>query len=126
MSNVAVFAAPDRPAYTFHEGRTITWGPWTLSAHVTCFGPSECDQCGSTDTPQITHGRQLPLPGETFTIPAPRRSGHVAGGAYRETQEPAWEVDRLCAVRCPGCGHVDVLDIERDYEPVDTEQPTLF
>lgn len=46
--------------------------------------------------------------------------------AVKGVQVPAWAVRRLCAFRCSDCGCVDVLDMERGYEPVDTTQPALF
>ncbi|GHD37428.1 hypothetical protein [Nocardiopsis kunsanensis] len=118
--------APALSDYTFHNGRTIVWEPWTVSAQAICLGPAECERCGSTSTPLFAAGRAQPLPGETFPATKPRRSGHREGMAVKEVQVPAWAVYRLCAFRCPGCGQVDILDIERDYEPVDIEQPTLF
>lgn len=128
MSNVLAFpaTAPPLPDYDHHQGRTIAWEPWTVAPHITCLGPQACEHCGSTAPRLAAAGRAQPLPGETFPAPRPRRAGHVHGGAYRQVQVPAWPVYRLCAFRCPGCGHVDVLDIDQDYAPVDTDRPTLF
>lgn len=128
MSNTLTFpsVAPALPDYTFHDGRTIVWEPWIVAAHITCLGPSACERCDSTGRPLFAVGRAQPLPGEMFTGTAPRRGGHQEGMAVKQVQVPAWAVRRLCAFRCPGCAHVDVLDMDNDYEPVNTEQPTLF
>src|SRR5699024_10523218 len=114
------------PGYTHHLGRDVIREPWTVSAQAICLGPAERECCGSTAAPLFAAGRAQPLPGETFTATKPRRSGHREGMAVKEVQVPAWAVYRLCAFRCPDCGCVDILDIEQGYEPVDTEQPTLF
>lgn len=130
MSNVVVFPtiAPPPPDYTHHQGRTIVWEPWTMAIQATCLRPSECERCGSADTPLFASARAQPFPGETFTATEPRRVGHQEGMAVKEVEVPAWPVWRLCAFRCPRCGHVDVLDMERDYELVDVDiaQLTLF
>lgn len=128
MSNVLVFPASayPLPGYTHHQGRDVIWEPWTVSVQAICLGPAERECCGSTAAPLFAAGRAQPLPGETFTATKPRRSGHREGMAVKEVQVPAWAVYRLCAFRCSDCGCVDILDIEQGYEPVDTEQPTLF
>lgn len=126
MSDIVAFPTAAPPDYTHHDGRTIVWEPWQIAARAICTGPSECEHCGSADAPLFAAARAQPHPGETFTATTPRRSGHREGMAVKEVKVPAWAVYRLCAFRCTGCGHVDVFDTERDYEPVDTNTPTLF
>lgn len=117
------YALPD---YHEHAGRTVVWEPWQPSARVMCLGTRECERCSSTATPLFSAARAQPHPGETFTTVRERSSGHVPGGAYKQVKVPAWAVYSLCAFRCPDCSHVDVLDVQDGYKPVDTSRPTLF
>lgn len=106
--------APAPPAITEHDGRPVTWSPWTGAMMFLCPGGAMACACGSTTDTVTTFGTVGTLPGETYPVPAETRAQRRAARTLDPTATvaaAAWPVKRLYASLCTACGDLAVYDM---------------